>query len=177
MPILCSNSLRLWLSDNDIIRSFAQMVRQKLQTCNQLRESWPMSIDDVENFVQRGPLPELYNAIYATINPSFKVHSTGYAVTPSHQSATKIWSVASDWEYLVTKKKKRKQVLQVAFSIWISHRSNCFSFSYFYFSCFFFSLGMVAHWLTGNKEVVYALHKLNHSISYVDVRMQNKKFT
>ena len=54
---------------------------------------------------------ELYNAIYTTINPSFKVHSTGYAVTPSHQSATKIWSIASDWEYLVTKKKTSKQVL------------------------------------------------------------------
>ena len=99
------------LSDNDIIRSFAPMARRKLQTCNQLRESWPMSIDDIENFVQRGPLPELYNAIYATINPSFKVHSSGYAVTPSHQSATKIWSITSDWEYLVTKKKTSKQVL------------------------------------------------------------------
>ena len=40
-----------------------------------------MSIDDIENFVQRGPLPELYNAIYATVNTSFKVHSTGYVVT------------------------------------------------------------------------------------------------
>ena len=36
-----------------------------------------MSIDNIENFVQRGPLLELYNAIYATINPSFQVHSTG----------------------------------------------------------------------------------------------------
>ena len=70
--------------DSDIIRSFARMVRRKLQTCNQIRESWPMSIDDIENFVQRGPLPEHYNAIHATINPSFKVHSTEYAVTPSH---------------------------------------------------------------------------------------------
>ena len=76
------------LSDNDIIRSFARMARRKLQTCNQLRESWPMSIDDIENFVQRGPLPELYNAIYATINSSFKVLISGYAVTPSHQSAS-----------------------------------------------------------------------------------------
>ena len=98
------------LSGNDIIRSFARMVRRKLQTCNQLRESWPMSIDDIENFVQRGPLPELYNAIYATINSSFKVHISGYAVTPSHQTATKIWSITSDWEYLVTKKTS-KQVL------------------------------------------------------------------
>ena len=68
------------LSDNDIIRSFARMARRKLQTCNQLRESWPMSVDDIENFVQRDPSTELYNAIYATINPSFKVHSSGYAV-------------------------------------------------------------------------------------------------
>ena len=99
------------LSDNDIIRSFARMVRRKLQTSNQLRESWPMSIDDIENFIQRGPLPEVYNAIYATIKPSFKVHSTGYAVTHSYQSAAKIWSIASDWEYLATKKKTSKQVL------------------------------------------------------------------
>ena len=34
---------------------------------------------------------------------------------------------------------------------------------------------MVAHRLTGNKEVALALHKLSHSISYTDVRMQNKK--
>ena len=34
---------------------------------------------------------------------------------------------------------------------------------------------MAAHRLTGNKEVVPALHKLNHSISYTDIRMQNKK--
>ena len=34
---------------------------------------------------------------------------------------------------------------------------------------------MVAHWVTGNKEVVLALGKLNHSISYSDVKMQNKK--
>ena len=99
------------ISDNNIIRSFSRMVRRKLQTCNQLRESWPMSIDGIENFARKGSLPELYNAIYATINPSFKVHSTGYAVKPSHQSATKIWSIASDWEYLVTKKKTSKQAL------------------------------------------------------------------
>ena len=34
---------------------------------------------------------------------------------------------------------------------------------------------MVSHRVTGNKEFVSALHKLNHSISYTDVRMQNKK--
>ena len=68
-------------------------------------------MNDIEIFVQRGPLPELYYAIYATINPSFKVHSSEYAVTPSHQSPTKIWSLTSDWEYLVTKKKTSKQVL------------------------------------------------------------------
>ena len=36
-----------------------------------------MSIGDIDNFVQRSPLPELYDAIYATINPSFKVHGMG----------------------------------------------------------------------------------------------------
>ena len=36
---------------------------------------------------------------------------------------------------------------------------------------------MVGHRLTGNKEVVSALHKLSHSKSSTDVRMQNKKVT
>ena len=58
------------LSNNDVIRSFARMVGRKLQTCNQLRESWPINIDDNQNFVQRGPLPELLtNFELATINP------------------------------------------------------------------------------------------------------------
>ena len=34
---------------------------------------------------------------------------------------------------------------------------------------------MAAHPLTGNKDVVLVLHKFIHSISYNDVRMQNKK--
>ena len=45
----------------------------------------------------------------------------------------------------------------------------------FIFLVFFFNLGMVAHRLTGNKEVASALHKLNQPISYTDVRMKNKK--
>ena len=40
---------------------------------------------------------------------------------------------------------------------------------FLFFLFFFFNLA------TGNKEVVSALHKRNHSISYSDVRMQNKK--
>ena len=50
-----------------------------------------MSIVGIENFVQRRPIPELYNAIYAIIKPSFKVHCARCVVTHSHQSATKIW--------------------------------------------------------------------------------------
>ena len=58
------------LSDSDVIRSFARMVGGKLQTCKQLRQSWPINIDDNQNFVQRDPLPEhLTNFELATINP------------------------------------------------------------------------------------------------------------
>ena len=70
-----------------------------------------MSIDDIENFVHRGPLPELYNDIFATMNRSFKSSQYWVCSNTFTPNATKIWSITSDWEYLVTKKKTSKQVM------------------------------------------------------------------
>jgi hypothetical protein len=40
--------------------------------------------------LDRGPLKEIYNVIYASINPEYKVNKYGYAITRSRR----IWSTA-----------------------------------------------------------------------------------
>ena len=68
----------------------------------------------------------------------------GYAVTSSVK-ATKIWSIASDWEYLIPKRKDPKQDL----------------------------LGLVIHRNTGSKETISFLHECCHTLSYKDTLLQN----
>jgi hypothetical protein len=53
--------------------------------------------------------------------------------------------MASDWECLLTKERTAKQAVA----------------------------GMTVHLLTSSKEVLSILHKLNNTISYSDVRLQN----
>ena len=61
--------------------------------------------------LDRGPLKEIYNVIYASINPAYKVNEYGYAITRSRPVATKIWSVSSDWVFLLTKERTAKQAV------------------------------------------------------------------
>lgn len=54
--------------------------------------------------LDQGPPAELYNAIYYTIKDQAKTNAYGYCITSSRLAATKIWSLASDWESLIIKK-------------------------------------------------------------------------
>ena len=103
----------------------------------------------LENIEQYKPQRELYNIIYSTIHGTFKENENGYAITLSEILSTKIWSLACDWESLITRKMTPKQIVT----------------------------GLTVHRLTGNKEVVSSLHKLNHCISYNDVRKYNNEWT
>ena len=94
--------------------------------------------------LDRGPLKEIYNVIYASINPAYKVNEYGYAITRSRPVATKIWSVASDWVFLLTKERTAKQAVA----------------------------GLTVHRLTSSKEVL-SIYKLNSTSSYSNVRLQN----
>ena len=93
----------------------------------------------------KGPMPELYNIIYATMYPNLKLNKEGYATTQSSNIANKIWSVASDWYSLITRQKNAKQAM----------------------------LGLTIHRLTGSKEAATHLHSLGHSISYNEIRKYN----
>ena len=77
---------------------------------------------------------------------SGETNAFGYVNTNSRLLATRIWSLASDWESLVTRKPTPKQEI----------------------------LGLVIHRNTGSRRVIAYLHKSNHAISYNDIRIQNQ---
>ena len=61
---------------------------------------------------------------------------------------TKIWSMASDWEALLIPQKKNPKKQLVT--------------------------GLKIHRLTGRKNVIQMLHKMNSTASYADIIQQNK---
>lgn len=105
----------------------------------------PLTAEEIIRQLDEGPLPEIYNAIFYTLNDYGEKNEYGYNATSSRVKAAKIWSLASDWENLVTKRPSPKQAI----------------------------LGLVLHRITGSKESIGYLHKLNHTISYNDIRLHN----
>ena len=94
------------------------------------------------------PAQDLYNLVYATIDPSYKVNDYGYAITSSRPRATKVWSIASDWESLVLQQHRNaKQVVS----------------------------GLTLHRFTCSKQSMVMLHKMGNCISYNDIRSQNQE--
>ena len=63
--------------------------------------------------------------------------------------ATKIWSLASDWESLITKENSAKQLI----------------------------LGQTVHQITASKETIKNLRRLGHTASYNDVLKLNKQWS
>ena len=143
------------IRDDDIIRAFGALVRRKIEERKEEKkreaceESFPYPPERVIEMIDDGPLPELYNAMYATLFPSFKCNEYGYAETESDKVATKIWSLASDWESLITGAKNGKQIIT----------------------------GSVIGRLTGRKDVLVMLNKLGHSIPYDSYRIQTKHWS
>ena len=111
------------------------MARNTRRTDRKRRNATPWTLD----------LQSLYNAIYYTVHDFASKNEYRYAITHSHLKAIKIWSLASDWESLITRETSPKQAV----------------------------MGLVIHRMTGSKEVSNMLHKCNHAISYQDIRMQN----
>lgn len=134
------------LRDEDMIRACAAMIRRKVNTRIEEESSWPCTPEELTEKLDRGPLQEIYNLIYATIDLNYRSNEYGYATTRSRPIATKVWSLASDWELLLCPKQKNvKQILT----------------------------GMTLHRCTASKQSVFMLHKLGNCISYADIRLQN----
>ena len=132
------------LRDDDFVKAFGKLVKQKVESKSEKR--WPLTPEELKEELRRGPPKVLYNAVYATLQETFKKNSYGYFATDSQLLATKIWSIASDWESLITKDMTGKQ------------------------AC----LGLIIHRDTASKSGINYLHKCNHSLSYNAIRLQNE---
>ena len=128
------------ISDDSHIQAFANFIKEKAS--NMTFSDLPIEPEKlIDVFENQGPMPELYNTIYSTVfGKKYTVNKDGYAITESNLIANKLWSVASDWQSLITRKPTAKQVL----------------------------LGLTLHRLTGSKECADELHKCGHSILLVD---------
>lgn len=132
------------LRDDDLTKAFANMIRRKLK--KQSSDEWPITPEElVARLDSSGPMTSLYNAIAWTVNPQSPKNDKGYVLTTSTSSAQKIWSVASDWESLVTHKRSVKST----------------------------ALSLTVHRMTGSKELTKLLNKCGHGVSYSDVRLLN----
>ena len=136
------------LRDQDLTRAFGKMIRRKVASFDDDIQ-WPLTPKKLLEVMDKGPIPELFNAIYYTMHDSGKVNEFGYAETQSHNAAIKIWSLASDWESLVTRRPNPKTT----------------------------TMGLLIHRLTRSKEVIDILHKSNHTSSYQDIRLQNSAWS
>ena len=132
------------LRDKDYIRSYSNFIRSKVNQA-EIPEH-PYTPDQMIESLDDGPMPELYNTIYATkYGPNFKINEYGNAITHSANIPNKIWSIASDWQALITTIDTPKQMV--------------------------FSLTL--HRITGSKESVNYIHNLGHGISYNKVSKIN----
>ena len=98
------------LRDADLTKAFGKMIRRKLEELKSSGETWPLTPDELLAKLDTGPLPELYNSIYFSIHERGELNQYGYAIT-SHTKAAKIWSLASDWESIITKQRTPKQII------------------------------------------------------------------
>ena len=132
------------MQDKDYVRTFGNFIHKKISKQNS--GALPETTEELIQSFGNGPLPELYNIIYATMySTDYKVNEYGYAITNSNNIATKIWSIASDWQSLITRKESPKKAM----------------------------LGLTLHRLTGSKEAIMNLNKFGHTISYNKVREYN----
>ena len=92
------------LRDNDMVKAFGRFIRRKFESKVKKEEKWPLSPDEMMNELNKGPSPDLYNALYFSKYDYGKINDYGYIGTDSAVLANKIWSLASDWECLITGK-------------------------------------------------------------------------
>ena len=97
------------LSNNYIIRSFDALIQRKIKKHveNKKKFELPHSPEELMGMLDRGPLSEIYNAIYYSVKGHFKLNRYGYAKI----CATKICAMACDWENLLTPGRNGKQLI------------------------------------------------------------------
>ena len=79
---------RSCLRDDDIVKSFGKLIKRKV--CKRSNETieWPLSSEQLTQLLDKGPLPEVYNAIYYMLFDGSNENEFGYNVTISSNKVT-----------------------------------------------------------------------------------------
>ena len=91
------------MRDDDICLSFVRMIRGHIEKSTG-RE--PLSFSElINNLKSHQPLQPLFNTISCTLKPKAGMTSFGYVKVESKFLADRIWSISSDCESLIKKRK------------------------------------------------------------------------
>ena len=127
------------------------MINRKIKyraDANNSPESSTVSFDDmIQGLEKHEPIPELYNVIAMSLNPSCKINEYGFAAVSPLQ-ARKVWSIADIWQQLLTRRTSPSSL----------------------------ALGMVIHRVTVSKEVINILSKAGMTPTYTKIMETSKKW-
>ena len=96
------------------------MIKRKVVERTVETPKSPFSPDDLKSEVKKGPLCELYNAIYLSLFDTITLNGEGYAITNSKKLSCKICSLANQWEGLLLKSPDYRNPMQVLLGMAIS---------------------------------------------------------
>ena len=69
------------LRDEYMIKACAAMIRRKMEARVENECSWPCNPNELIEQFDRGPLQDIYNMIYATVEKNYKIYQYGYGMT------------------------------------------------------------------------------------------------
>ena len=98
------------LRNTDLTKTFGKMLKIKLQERWKGDITWPLTPEELLSGIDVGTLPEIYSTIYFSIYESASISRCRHATT-SHIKATKIWSLACNWEEIITKQLTSTQIV------------------------------------------------------------------
>ena len=67
------------LRDQDLLKAFWNMIKCKIKEREHVVQ-FLLKIQQMDTVLEKGPLKDHYNAVFATINPNFTLTDNGYAV-------------------------------------------------------------------------------------------------
>ena len=77
------------MRDQDLTRAFGKMIRRKVKVLDDNMHC-PLTPQQLLDLMDKGPMPDLFNAIYYSMHGSGKINNFGYPETQSRNMAIKI---------------------------------------------------------------------------------------
>ena len=90
---------------------FGALIQRKIEkfTENEKKFKWQYNPEKLMGMLERGPLPEIYSAIYNLVKGHLKINQYGCTEFLSTDFGTKMWIMAYDWGNLLTPDRNENQ--------------------------------------------------------------------